>query len=71
MGRLTDLKMIGMKAEVVIVRTVPEAGSVGCQVGPEEKLQGDESRKRGTEVASVGRKGPGKVMSRQSRFRVR
>lgn len=26
---------------------------------------------RGMEVASVGRKGPGKVMSRQSRFRVR
>lgn len=45
MGRLTDLKMIGMKAEVVTVRTVPEAGGVARQVGPEEKLQGDESRR--------------------------
>lgn len=45
MGRLTDLKMIGMKAEVVTVHTVPEAGGVGHQVGPEEKLQGDESRR--------------------------
>lgn len=45
MGRLTDLKMIGMKAEVVTVHTVPEAGGVARQVSPEEALQGDESRR--------------------------
>ena len=45
MGRLTDLKMIGTKAEVVRVHTVLGAAGVAHQVGPEEKLQGDKSRR--------------------------
>lgn len=43
----------------VIVCAVPEAGGVGRQVGPGEKLQGGR-QERGMEMASVGRKGPGK-----------
>ena len=71
MGRLTDLKMIGMKAEVVTVHTVPEAGGVGFRWALKRSSKVTRAGERGMEVASVGRKGPGKVMSRQSRFRVR
>lgn len=70
-GRLTDLKMIGMKAEVVTVYAVPEAGGVGRQVGPGEKLQGDKSRGERNGGGCCGKERARQVMSRQSRFRVR
>lgn len=70
-GRLTDLKMIGMKAEVVTVYAVPEAGGMGRQVGPGEKLQGDESRGERNGGGCCGKERARQVMSRQSRFRVR
>ena len=63
--------MIGMKAEVVTVCTVLEAAVWHVRWALKGSAKETRAGERGVEVVSVGRNGPGKVRSWQSRFRVR